>query len=554
MPGDLSVGVRKLLDRGPGTENYHAWMKLSNVTMMDMSMRIHFRVWDPMASSLPPLFYACRLGLVGETTRCIRAGSDINQYLSGWGTPLQMSQLQDNHKVTEILLQCGADAKTRDELGRTAFGRAAAFGHEMSRCLVFNHGIDANDELEDALSHRDIETVRFLLEHGADSNFALQGAVCCGDFDMVRLIVEKSTDLNTDNYACALFAAARVGQPVIFNLLLERGASVSATGGDSPDILLAALHGGSLGIVSRLVESGVNVNALGSLEIHPARSRPQILYTTPLQYAAHNGDYDIIKYLLNNGAEVNRLGFSLGTELQAAIRFHVNSAFQRLRPMEEILHLLLEHGADVNQQVHTRSFETPSSQRSRTKGNALQQAIAEGLDSIAQLLVKKGADINAQHSHCGTALMCASRYPRIRVLRALINMKADVNAQVAGLGSALSEAAKWGQRKNVGFLIRNGADVHAEVQGIGTTLLTALLHGQFKTAAVLIEAGADLSAAVQDMSTAFSTASEKEGREIIKLCFESYHPYPKAADDGSVQDKREQRGTSGRGKTFRSCI
>lgn len=522
---ELSSGVWKLLDHGPGTQNYHAWMQIYDSTISALTPT-RSRVDDLRRSSLPPLFYACRLGLSGETHRCIKAGSDVNQNLLEWGTPLHAASIQENYKITEILLHCGADAKTRDKWGRTAFGVAAIFGHEENRRFLFDHGIDINDELEDALENGGLRTIRFLLEHGAYGNPALRFAVRDGYFDLVQLILETSTDLNTENYACALFVAARDNYPKTFGLVLERVTSIRAIEAVSV-ILLAAVHGASLEIISRLVKSGVDINALGSVEIKVPRSHARTFYTTALQYAVYRSNHDMANYLLENGAEVNSRGFSLGTELQAAIQGHVDRDFQGLHSVESTLGLLLEHGADVNQQVQTRSPEIPLSPRSRKQGTALQQAAAGGLDSVAQLLVKEGADINAQHNHCGTALMCASRHATTRTLQVLVDMKADINARVGGLGSALSEAARWGRCENVQFLVDYGADVDAEVEGIGTALLTALLYGQFGTAAVLIEAGADFHAAVWHMSIAFSTASEDEGEEIGKLCFASCHPYPK---------------------------
>lgn len=554
LPGELSSGVCKLLDRGPGIENYHAWMSIHD-PLTDFLTPKHSQVMELRTSLFSPLFCACCLGLVSETHRYIKAGSDINEFVPGHGTALHVASSRHNHVITEILLQCGANAEIRDKQGRTAFGIAARYGHKENRRLLFDHGIDADDELEDALRPRNLEIACFLLEHGANGNRALDRAIRRRNFDMVQLIVAKSADLNAESYAGAFLGAAESGRLDIFELLLERGASIPATGMHSLHLLLTAVHGRSLGIVSRLVKSGINTNAPGSYVLIEPWSRPRTVYTTALQFAAYTNNHDMIKHLLENGAEVNRPGFSLGTELQAAIRPHLD-AFRRFRlhPVESTLGLLIERGADVNQHVQTRSLEVPSTPPSRKKGTALQQAAAEGLDSAARFLVKEGADINAQHGHCGTALMCASRHSEPRTLQVLVDMKADINARVAGLGSALSEAAKWGQCGNVQFLLENGADFDAEVEGIGTALFTALLHGQFGTAAVLIEVGADFHAAIQDVSSAFSIASENECKEIIKLCFAGYHPYPKASDDRGLQDKRVQRESSGRRKTFQSCI
>lgn len=548
VPQELSSAVTKLLDRGTGIENYHSWMSIHSPTTR-RSMFQRPQVWDLTASSLPPLFYACCLGLVGETHRCIKAGSDINQCILEWGTPLHVALKEKNHKVTEILLHRGADAKIRDNEGRTAFGRAVKYGYEENRGLLFDHGIDANSELENALRDCESDTVRYLLEHGVNHNHALQGAVRRGHIDIVQLIVEKSTDLNSDNYSDAFLVATSIGHLRIFELLLKVGASISATGDAA--LLKAAVDGGSVGITSRLVRSGVDINAPASIKIDAGLEHYIISYSTALHYASYMCDLDMIKYLLKSGAKINTPGFPHGTELQAAIRSHASIYFLPRYPLRDILRYLIKGGANVNQQLQTRSLEIPSSPPFRKKGTALQQAAAQGLNFIARILVREGADIDLQHNHCGTALMCASRHGRPRTLRVLIDMKADVNARVAGLGSALTDAAKWGRCENVQFLIENGADVDAEVEGIGTALLTALQYGQFGTAAVLVGAGADLHSAIQDMGRAFSVTSEHEAREIVKFCFASYRPYPKWWDDEDRKGRREQ---SSGGRKIESCI
>lgn len=525
----LSSGVYKLLDRGSGSENFHTWMEIYEPVEGEF-------MWSPStvtahASSIQtPLFYACRLGLVDATHYFIKAGGDVNQHVPRWGTPLHMASMQGSYKVIEMLLHSGADAKVRDYNGRTAFGCAVLRGQEKIRRLLLDHGIDANAELRHAAHNYDLEIVRFLLQNGVNANYALQAAVRSGCFQIVEFIVQKIADLNADTYSRALFEAARAGHSDIFEFLLGRGASIMATRGDGLNIVLAAVQGGSLEIISRLVEMGVDINAPGIVEVDLWWSGPRFSYATALQYAAYTNNHKMIKGLLNNGAEVNRPGFSFGTELQAALRSHADSQLQWMHRVEDTVRLLLEHGANVNQQVQTRSLEIPSSPLFRRKGTALQQAAAQGLGYVAQLLTRAGADINAQHNHCGTALICASRHSKPKTLQVLVDMKADVNAHVAGIGSALSEAARWGRCANVQFLVDNGADVDANVGDVGTALLTALQYGQIETAIVLIEAGADLRIAIQDMGTAFSMGSEHEGREIVKFCVASYQPYPRGWD------------------------
>ncbi|KAJ5902289.1 hypothetical protein N7495_002817 [Penicillium taxi] len=61
---------------------------------------------------------------------------------------------------------------------------------------------------------------------------------------------------------------------------------------------------------------------------------------------------------------------------------------------DKTIQLLLERGADVNAQ-------------SLFYGNALQAACSKGNDKIAQMLLERGADVNAQGGEYGNALQAA---------------------------------------------------------------------------------------------------------------------------------------------------
>ncbi len=60
-----------------------------------------------------------------------------------------------------------------------------------------------------------------------------------------------------------------------------------------------------------------------------------------------------------------------------------------------MVQLLIEKGADVNAE-------------GGEYGNALQAASEEGNENIVQLLIERGADVNAQGGYYGNALQAAS--------------------------------------------------------------------------------------------------------------------------------------------------
>jgi hypothetical protein len=88
------------------------------------------------------------------------------------------------------------------------------------------------------------------------------------------------------------------------------------------------------------------------------------------------------------------------------------------------LELLLSKGADVNAQGGQH-------------GNALQAASLGGHDKVVELLLSKGADVNAQGGQYGNALQAASLGGHDKVVELLLSKGADVNAQGGEYGNAL---------------------------------------------------------------------------------------------------------------------
>ena len=95
----------------------------------------------------------------------------------------------------------------------------------------------------------------------------------------------------------------------------------------------------------------------------------------------------------------------------------------------EIIHILLDHGADVNAQPSNKGGAT-----------ALQSAAIGGYTGVAQLLIRRGADVNAAPAKIDgkTALEGAAEYGRIDMLQLLLYS----GVLIIGTGSAQYERAR----------------------------------------------------------------------------------------------------------------
>ena len=71
-----------------------------------------------------------------------------------------------------------------------------------------------------------------------------------------------------------------------------------------------------------------------------------------------------------------------------------------------------------------------------------------GRKEIVELLLSKGADVNAKDSKGETALMVAAFYGRKETVELLLSKGADVNAKDNEGKTALISSARWQQRNN----------------------------------------------------------------------------------------------------------
>ena len=229
-----------------------------------------------------------------------------------------------------------------------------------------------------------------------------------------------------------------------------------------------------------------------------------------LGFAATEGLIDIVKMLLTAGASPNwRYSVDDGTALGCAIYGGSN----------QIIHLLLEAGADVN---------APACPN-RDRGTALQQAVSQlNLDCIRDL-IHRGADVNALPAGIDgmTALQMAVRVENDEIVHLILDAGADINAPACPVDgrTALQEAASKGNLANVRMLLQKGADVNAPPSGkTGVTALQAAsINGYLAVAMLLLHNGADINADPSEIEgrTALQGAAEHGRLDIVHLLLEN---------------------------------
>ena len=146
-----------------------------------------------------------------------------------------------------------------------------------------------------------------------------------------------------------------------------------------------------------------------------------------------------------------------------------------------IVQLLLEKGADIEA-------------KDILKETALMKAVRGGYFGIVQLLLKKGADVEAKDRWNETATIKAAEYGYSSVVQLLLEKGADVEAKNKWNQTALIRAARDGHLDVVQLLLEKGADIEAKDRLDTTALIKAALNGNKGVVQLLLEKGANIDA------------------------------------------------------------
>ncbi|HSH16224.1 MAG TPA: ankyrin repeat domain-containing protein, partial [Verrucomicrobiae bacterium] len=238
--------------------------------------------------------------------------------------------------------------------------------------------------------------------------------------------------------------------------------SMAAAPPSSTNALFKAIRAGDRAAVQSLIKTGAVVNARDDEG------------NTPLIAAALNADVAVLKLLLEAGAEVN-----------ATNQFGA-SALLRAATFEDKSRLLITSGAEVTARSQ---FGT---------GALILAARMPGNSGTVELLLARGAEVNATNGFGGTALMAAVAAEDTQSVRLLLDQGADVNARpnldengflFGGGRTPLMWAAFRGNEELTRLLLARGADVNG-FGPLGSALTQAAWAGNANIARILLDAGA----------------------------------------------------------------
>lgn len=213
-----------------------------------------------------------------------------------------------------------------------------------------------------------------------------------------------------------------------------------------------------------------------------------------LHVAARWGDLDQVGQFLSKGADINARDEGEGNTPLHWATVAGNNA---------IAELLIAKGAEVD--AKNDNGNTP-----------LSLATVTDDEPIAQLLIAKGADVNTKNNKRTTPLILAAFTGHKDVAQLLIAKGAKVDAKNKKGITPLSAAAATGHRDVAALLIAKGADVNVEDKLYNTPLHWAAATGRWEVAELLIAKGAEVNAKNIDDMTPLSLATSRHHKDFAE--------------------------------------
>ncbi|MDR1649147.1 MAG: ankyrin repeat domain-containing protein [Synergistaceae bacterium] len=321
-------------------------------------------------------------------------------------------------------------------------------------------------------------------------------------------------------------AAEHASDPAVIELLVKKGASLSAEGLEKlTPLMLAAAYNPNPKVTESLIRAGAPVNSAdgqGRTPLYLASAlneSPDVTAAllrngaspntqdkngrTPLWMASARSDAQIVQLLLDEGAKADSPNDEGVTPLLAASE----------KPDAAVLRLLIEAGADAGR-------------RGKNRYTPLMSAVAAGADPESiHALLDGGADVAAEDDQNRSAIhLLASRQDAMpKALALLIGAGANPNALDSSLTTPLMEACRQKNTAAVETLLKAGAKAGSRDRHSWTALLHAASKGAPEELyRLLIAAGADINEASREGVSALmialgSNVDAENIRVLLKL-------------------------------------
>ncbi|KAM8892454.1 ankyrin repeat domain-containing protein 27 [Spinachia spinachia] len=484
--------VQRLLSEGERVEDATMCHPLCSCDLCDL--QLSGRLNDPSIITpfsrddrgYTPLHAAAICGQAQLIDLLVCKGAPVNATDYHALTPLHLACQRGYQGVALLLLHYKADTDAQDNSGNTPLHLACMHGHED--CVK-------------ALVYYDVQT-------------------CC-------------LDLQNDKGDAALHMASRWGYEGIIQVLLENGASTHVLNKSKDSPLQCALNSKILGLLQSAQNarqrSGVDSPSRSPLasdcssrrssvsstssrepEVKPEAQRVRHREVEKLLRAVADGDVEMVRYLLEwmeeeeeeeEAAQQRGRGGALRSEASLC---HPLCQCAACAPTQKLS--VLQAGALGVNSCNGGGF-TP-----------LHVAALHGHCSLAALLIRHGANVNARTNQSATPLHLASQSSHVQVVRFLLECNAKLNKKDHYGNTPLIQACLCRSPEAASTLLQSDALVNAANQQGNTALHEAVRAGHQELVELLLRGGASAGLRNKRHRTPLDCAYELGGKntEILR--------------------------------------
>ncbi|KAK8929334.1 Ankyrin-3 [Metarhizium anisopliae] len=424
---------------------------------------------------------------------------DIDARNNSGETPLHLATEAGQSLSVQLLLEHDADVDAVTCNGEGAFHIASSLGNvEVMRTLLAARAEDyrlchvnrdGHNVLTLAVQKGHTDIIKTLLETGicpkkiqsTQENMLVMAAKHLQNGkDMTLLFLAGGWNVNVrveDHIACtALHAAALAGNAAVVELLLDVGAEHCVRNSQGKQPLHLAVERGDADVVEMLLSKGADIDARDNQNV------------SPLLLIVNRKDTKMLEMVLESHPGVDIGSKQLPTE---------KTVLQECCFNPEATKLLLERGANAM----TRS-------NSNVVHAVFQAATGDGAETI-RLYLDAGFQPDCTGDDGGSILNVAAFYGPLATVQLLVERGADVNAADKKGTAPIHRAAMRDTPEIVEYLLHQGADLE-EI----TALCAAIREGSIDIIKLLVEAKADVGS---KRGMPERLAIEKNRRDILEI-------------------------------------